>query len=1168
MATKKGDGKGSKSAGSGKAPSRASAGKKIHDYRVWLECLNEGVWVVDKTGHVTYANPRMAEILGYPIEEITGRHIFAFMDEQGKKSSLEYEQRRIKGIRERHDFEFIQKNGERIYTSIESAPLFDGKGKYQGIVAAVQDITWQRQAEEKLKQSDERYRTLFDNPVEAIYIHDFEGNFIDANDTALALLGYKRDEIRGVNFAELLDPEGVANAIKYIGYIRKTGSSSIKVGHKLKRKDGAIVYVETSGSLLFRDGKPFAILGIARDITENKRTAEALSISEERYRLLVENSDQGILVVQDTLIKWVNTKLSEITQYPADELLTRPFIEFIHPDDRAMVFDRHRKRLKGEQVPRKYSFRLVNKPGEVRWVEISAVSSQWEGRPATLNFLSDVTERFEAEEALRDSYLQYQNIIEFLPDPTFVVDTRGTVIAWNRAIEEITGSAKKDMIGKGNYEYSIPFYGERRKILIDYILENAPDTELRYVNIRRVGDILYGETLVPKLRGGKGAYCFGKASLLYNSKGELTGAIEGIRDTTEIKMAEQALQESEKKYRDIFDNSLDGIFQSSPEGKFISVNKAMARMFGVETPEEMLSIISDIPYQLYANPARRKEMVKVMMRDGSVNNFEVEFLNKDGQKIWVSLNARAVKDEAGNLLRYEGTIKDISKRKRAEEELHNIQVMQKATLESTADGIIVTDLEGNIRLTNRRFAEIWHFPPEIIQAGHTRALMRYAWKDMEDPEDFLQRARKITQSGEMESSIVRFKDGRILERFSTPLIVNREVAGRMASYRDVTDIHRMEEELYRTQKLDSLGILAGGIAHDFNNILTGILGNITLARMEAKPDTGMFSILEEAEKAAIRAKDLTQQLLTFARGGAPIRKTASVPEILRDTVQFALRGSKSSCDFLIPDDLWSAEIDRGQISQVINNMVINSDEAMPQGGSITIKAENAVIKEDDVASLIPGRYIKITISDTGLGMPEEHISRVFDPYFTTKQKGSGLGLATSYSIIKNHGGTITVSSRLGAGSAFNIFIPASEERVKEQTATQKTQLSRKGRILVMDDEAMVLEVATRMLRHIGFSDIHAASNGKDAVDAYRKSVEEGNPFTVVIMDLTVPGGMGGEEAVKSLLEINPAVKVIVSSGYSSGPVLSDYKSYGFSAVVGKPYTVDELAHALDEAINK
>jgi PAS domain S-box-containing protein len=1166
MANRKGDGKASKSAGSGKVSSRASE-SKIHDYRVWLECLNEGVWVIDRKGLVTYANPRMAEILGYPVEEITGKHIFAFMDEQGQKASLEYEQNSKKGVKERRPFEFIQKSGERIYTSIESAPLFDDSGKYQGIVAAVQDVTWQHEAEERLKQSDERYRTLFENSVEAIYIHDFEGNFIDANDTALALLGYGRDEIAGINFATILDPNGLNEALTYITDIMKTSKASRKVQHTLKRKGGGVIHVETSGSLLYRDGKPYAILGIASDITENIKTEEALRTSEERYRLLVENADQGILVVQDTLIKFLNTKLTEITEYPAGELLGRPFMDFVHPDDRTMVFDRHKRRLSGEEVPHKYAFRIVNKRGESRWLEISAVALQWEGRLATLNFLSDVTERVTAEQALSDSYQQYQNIIEFLPDATFVVDTRGTVIAWNLAVEEMTGVAKKDIIGKGDYAYSIPFYGERRKILIDYILENAPDIELKYVNIKKVGKILYGETFVPKLRGGKGAYCFAKASLLYNSKGELTGAIEGVRDTTEIKIAEQALQESEKKYRDIFDNSLDGIFQSSPEGRFFSVNRAMAKLYGVDTPEEMLSIITDVPSQLYADPARRKEMVRIMLRDGLVNNFEVEFLTRSGGKIWVSLNARVVKDEAGHVLRYEGTIKDISKHKHAEEELHKIQVMQKATLESTADGIIVTDLAGNILLTNKRFAEIWHYPQEIIHQGHARALLRYAWKDMEGPEDFLQRARKIRQSEELESSVTRFKDGRILERFSTPLIVNGEVAGRMASYRDVTDIHRMEEELYRTQKLDSLGILAGGIAHDFNNILTGILGNITLARMEAKASSSMFSILEEAEKAAIRAKDLTQQLLTFARGGAPIRKTASIPEILHDTVQFALRGSKSRCEFLIPDDLWYAEIDRGQISQVINNMVINSDEAMPQGGNITIKALNVVLKEDEVASLIPGRYIKIAISDTGLGMPEEHISRVFDPYFTTKQKGSGLGLATSYSIIKNHGGTITVNSRLGAGSTFNIFIPASEEQVEKQVTSQKAQLTRKGRILIMDDEAMVLEVATRMLRHIGFSDIQTAADGNEAVDAYHKAMQAGNPFTIVIMDLTVPGGMGGEEAVKSLLEIDPGVKVIVSSGYSSGPVLSNYKNYGFSAVVGKPYTVDELTHALDEALN-
>lgn len=1041
MTTRKAGRKTTKST-AGKSPgsTRAATDNSLENYKTWLECLNEGVWVIDRSGHITFCNPRLAKILGYMVEEITGKHVFAFMDNRNKIIALEYEKRQMQGIRERHDFEFIRKDGKRIIVSVESAPRFDENGTFLGSVSAIQDITGQREMEENLRAS------------------------------------------------------------------------------------------------------------------------------EERYRLLIENAAQGIVVVQDLRIKYANNKLAEITGYDLEELLGKQFMEYIHPDDLSIVLDRHRRLISGADVPPKYSFRIINKRGEPRWLKINAILQEWEGRPATLNFLSDITEQVDTEKALRDANQQYQSIIEFLPDATFVINASGEVIAWNRAIEEMTKVEKKDILGKGEHAYAVPFYGQKRKLLIDYILENTPDLKLNYMNVKRDGNILYADVFVPNLRNGQGACCMVKASLLFDSGGNVAGAIESVRDITELKLAEKAMMESEKRYRNIFNHSRDGIFQSTPGGKFIRVNQALAQIYGLKSPEEVLARITDVPSQLYANPEKRKELTYILQSDGFIDDFEAEFMTAQGKRIWVLISARSVRDDSGNIKFYEGTVRDISKRKTAEEELRRIQAMQKATLESTADGIIVTGLDGTILLSNHRFAEIWHFPEEIMRKNHSRALVRYAWNDMEDPEDFLQRAREIKTSEALESSVICFKDGRILERFSTPLIFNGEITGRVASYRDISDIQNMEEELYRTQKLDSLGILAGGIAHDFNNILTGILGNITLARMETRADTSLYSILDEAEKAAIRAKDLTMQLLTFARGGAPVKKTAALPDILLDTVKFALRGSKSTCEFDISRDLWHADIDKGQISQVINNIIINSDEAMPQGGSITIKADNIVLKANEILTLLPGHYLKIRISDSGIGISEEHLDRIFDPYFTTKQRGSGLGLATSYSIVKSHGGTITVDSQLGSGSIFNIYLPAANGEEQIQLSAPSLKKSREGRILVMDDEPMVLEVATRMLRHIGYSDIETAADGSEAINKYSASLKEGKPYSIVITDLTVPGGIGGEEAIRQLLELNPDVKVIVSSGYSSGPVLADYKQYGFSAVAGKPYTVEELTNALDEAL--
>lgn len=1165
MAVKKVSGKRAKFAGVSDLFIRASSGN-IDDYKIWLECLYEGIWVLDTQGLITYANPRAAEMLGYTVEEVTGKSVFTFVDERNRGLLLEHGKRRRKGIKERHELELLHRNGGIIFTSIESDPIYNGKDEYCGVVAAVQDITWQKSIEEHLRESDARYQAVYNNELDYIFIHDLNGNLLDANNAFIKVFGINRDDIPKINIRELLAEDERQQTARRIEWIVQHGQTDHVEELKAHNRNGEVLLFETTAFLLKRDQKPYAIMGILRDITKRKKAEEALKSSEERYRLLVENSGQGIMVVQNTLIKYVNAKWAEIAHIPVDKQLNTPFTNFLHPKDKDLVLGNYRRRVKGEEVLPKYVFRIISGLGEIRWIQVNAVLLQWEGNPATLNFLTDVTESVKAEQELRESYQQYQNIIEFLPDATFVIDTNHQVIAWSKAIEELTGVKKEDIIGKGNYEYAIPFYGDRRKILIDYSIEHTPDFELYYKNIKKQGDVFLAETFVPNLRNGKGAYCWGKASLLYNSAGQLIGAIESIRDITELKLAELAIQESEKKYRDIFDNSMEGIFQSTPEGKFIRVNKAMAQLYGAETPDEMLELISNIPSQLYAEPLRRQEITDLIKREGSVNNIEFEIVNKYGKKVWVLINAKAVKDRNGKILHYEGSAKDISKRKFTEEELVKVQGMQKATLESTADGIIVTDQAGNILLTNRRFVEMWHLPEEVIRQGNVDYLIKHVYKEMVDNKTFIKNVIDLTNLKEMETLTFRFKDGRIFERFSTPLVINGEITGRVFSYRDVTEVHRMQEELYRSQKLDSLGILAGGIAHDFNNILTGILGNITLARMEIKPDTSMFSILEEAEKAAIRAKDLTQQLLTFARGGAPVKKTASIPDILHDTVQFALRGSKSICEFNIPDNLWHAEIDKGQISQVINNLIINSDEAMPQGGRINVHAENTILT-DEFSSLLPGRYIKIVITDAGLGIPEEHLSRIFDPYFTTKQKGSGLGLATCYSIIKNHGGMITVDSRLGQGSTFNILVPASEERVEKEFVAQNTQRTRQGRILIMDDETMVLEVASRMLQYIGFKDIQTVTDGQNAVNTYSKAWQDGNPFTLVIMDLTVPGGMGGEEAVRSLLEIDPNAKVIVSSGYASGPVLSDYKKYGFSAVVGKPYTVNELARAVDEALN-
>jgi len=407
-----------------------------------------------------------------------------------------------------------------------------------------------------------------------------------------------------------------------------------------------------------------------------------------------------------------------------------------------------------------------------------------------------------------------------------------------------------------------------------------------------------------------------------------------------------------------------------------------------------------------------------------------------------------------------------------------------------------------------------------------------------------------------------------LKHFENTLIGNvhgQQLRGFWWLKRDISEKKRTEAELLKAQKLESLGILAGGIAHDFNNLLTGIIGNISIARLYLDTGHSAAGRIERASNAAYRAQDLTRQLLTFSKGGNPIKATASISRLLKDCVSFVLRGSNVRCRFELPNDLWPAIMDEGQIGQVVNNLVINGCQAMPSGGTIAIGACNMGIGKGNSIGLKEGRYVRVSVTDTGVGIPRENIRKIFDPYFSTKEKGTGLGLALSYSIIRKHGGVITVRSKVGVGSSFLFYLraaPPAPSRVGESSTEPPVS---RGKILVMDDEPIILELARDALVHFNY-DVTVAKDGREAVDQYRQAASNGRPFDVVIMDLTVPGGMGGKEAIRYLREIDPNVKAIVSSGYSDDPIMSNFEKHGFRAVLPKPYDGLKLREILDNLV--
>jgi signal transduction histidine kinase/ActR/RegA family two-component response regulator len=373
----------------------------------------------------------------------------------------------------------------------------------------------------------------------------------------------------------------------------------------------------------------------------------------------------------------------------------------------------------------------------------------------------------------------------------------------------------------------------------------------------------------------------------------------------------------------------------------------------------------------------------------------------------------------------------------------------------------------------------------------------------------------------------------------------------------------LEAELQRATRLESLGLLAGGIAHDFNNLLTIIIGNLSMASLGKTVDREVRDNVLAASRATMRARDLTQQLLTFAKGGSPVRSTLALPELVRDVTEFVLRGSAVDCEFRFMPGLWPAHADKGQISQVVQNLVINAVQAMPEGGHVHLTLANDEIAADESRVLAPGRYLRLEISDTGAGIAPDVLPRIFDPYFTTKQTGSGIGLATVYSIARKHGGHITVDSALGVGTTFRLWLPASnsapDAAPPPEADTNAASLS--GRVLLMDDEADIRALASQMMQHLGLY-VHCVADGTAAVDEYSRALRDSRRYDLVVLDLTVPGGLGGLQALRRLRAIDPDVVAVVSSGYSADEVMASYRSHGFRAMVPKPYGIEELARAL------
>ncbi len=1017
-----------------------------------------------------------------------------------------------------------------------------------------------RKSESDRLVSEQRFRELVENINDAVYVVGRNGRFEYVSPVVTSILGYRPEELIGKHFSLFIaEPEAELVKKRFLELL--DGNLSPLV-YRARAKDGSLRWIRTSSKPLYEDGSVRAIRGVIADI-ENIRQAESAlqSILSVTSRVTGEeffdNLTQSLCSTLECKYAFVgeidsnNTKLVKILSVwsdkgklenieynldgtPCQHVLSKSECYFpsrvreLFPEDLLLV-EMGVESYMGAPL-------LDNKGNAVGLLVI--MDDQPMIRTNLLDTVCKVLGdraalelgRRNRDQELRDSKQKYRALVENSPDIIFRLDHECKFLYVSPQISKVFGDPVQDFIGRTALELGYPekdFEALSMEVASVFATGRIKETIVRLSTAG--GEILFERRLIPEA----------------GSDGAVRSVMSVCRDITE-------LVESQLRYRQLFEEMRDGfalheiITDKSGQPvdyRFIEVNPAFEKQTGLKASEikgrtvrEVLPGIEQKWIDIYGKVALQ----------GTPVHF-TDFNRELGKYFEVSCY-RPQRNQFATIFQ------DVTERKRVQEQRDKI-------FELAPDIVCIFDFDGYIKQANPAASKILGWTEE--------ELLSRPRNDFVHPEDIQATIESEQRIFEGES-ITDFenrclcKDGsyRLLSWSISPKPLEKLI---YAVARDVTNLKELEEERAKSAKLESIGVLAGGIAHDFNNILGAMLGNISLAStLSEKLDSkDISSLLTEAETAGLRARDLTLQLLTFSRGGAPVKRPTDIAALLRESTGFVLRGSNTGCRLDIEDNLRAASVDPGQISQMLNNILINADQAMPTGGTITVTAGNLSLEGEHNLPLDDGDYLKISISDQGEGIQPENLPLIFDPYFTTKETGSGLGLATCYSIVKRHTGHLEVTSQPGQGTTFQIYLPTSSGSPHQESNGAEHTSTFARKILVMDDERAIRKVADKMLSYLGHV-VEMAENGEQALEMYQLALDNGQPFDIVILDLTVPGAMGGREAIDRLREIDPGVKAIVSSGYSQDQLLAEYKQHGFSGGVSKPYVLRQLESAINE----
>ncbi|NLF98222.1 MAG: PAS domain S-box protein [Candidatus Riflebacteria bacterium] len=889
---------------------------------------------------------------------------------------------------------------------------------------------------------------------------------------------------------------------------------------------------------------------LQQELRQQRQIADELTESEEMFATFLEHNPAYVFFKDEKLRSLrLSRNYEQMLGRPLEEILGKTMEELFPPELAGPMIELDSKILR-DGVP--YS---VEEELNGRYYSTVKFPIVIEGRPARLaGFTIDITSLKLAEKALRESEALLAQAQKLAQIGSWIFDQITQKLTWSAETYRIFG-ARPDEFEPSFESFIEACHPDDREMVNTIYTASIREGKKRYEIDHRIIRKDTGEVRYVQEK------CFNER----DENGTVIRSVGMTQDITERKLAEEELrkakaiaEENETRFKALHNASFGGIVIHD-KGLILDCNQGLSEITGY-TQEELIGMDG-----LLLISEKSREIVINKFMSGYQKPYEAIGRRKNGEEFPLRLEAREIPYQGKQVRTVE--FRDITAQKEAERTLAAEKERLAVTLRSIGDGVITTDTTGKIVMMNRIAEELTGWLQTEAQGQPLERVFtvvdEITRKPCENPVKSVIASGRIIELANHTLLISRDGTERVIADSGAPIKAsNNETIGVVLVFRDMTDKQKLLAVLQRTDKLEAIGVLAGGIAHDFNNLLSGIFGFIELARMT---DDGkkIATYLDQALIAFERAKNLTQQLLAFAKGGAPMRKTGYLEPVIRDAVSFALSGSAITCEFNIDRQLWAVDFDKGQIEQVIDNIVINAQQAMPTGGRISLKATNLELQDGDHPLLKRGNYIKISIADTGVGMTPDVLQRVFDPFFTTRQKGNGLGLTTCYAIVHKHSGMIDVESAVGKGSTFHIILPASPRRPDRDETMIPTPHYGKGRILIMDDEAFVRKLFKDLLSSMGYS-VLETKNGEEAIKMLGENTDP--PVDAAIFDLTIQGGMGGKDAIIQVRKQFPDMPVIVSSGYSEDPVMAHPQQYGFTDSLSKPFRKHELADLLTRHI--